>query len=199
MSSSREILFLKSILLDKNRNQCHRELRSSLAKIQRPSISKGRRSQYIPMSTGEAWSFVRNHYTMTLSTLDSFGFPHSTPVWYVVIDERIYFRAQPYKKKIQNLIKRPQVCGVVSDGEHYSDLRGVMIRGLARIVDSDRTKRKLVFAMLAEKYAILRDTKKMPRTWQERYGKEHRVVVEINPTNLVSWDNRKWLQPQSGN
>jgi PPOX class probable F420-dependent enzyme len=149
------------------------------------------------MTTAEAWSFLKNHYTMTLSTLDSFGFPHSTPVWYVAIDEKIYFRAQPYKKKIRNLMKRPQVCGVVSDGELYSELRGVMIRGLARIVDHDRSMRKQVFALLAEKYTSLRDTKRLPRTWQEKYGKEHRVVVEINPTSIVSWDNRKWLAPQS--
>ncbi len=149
------------------------------------------------MNSSEAWAFVRSHYTMTLSTLDSFGFPHSTPVWYVVIDGKIYFRAQPYKKKIRNLMKRPQVCGVVSDGEIYSNLRGVMIQGLARIIDHDRPKRNQVFSMLAEKYSSLRDTKRMPRAWQEKYGKEHRLVVEINPTNVVSWDNRKWLGIQS--
>jgi PPOX class probable F420-dependent enzyme len=171
-------------------------LKSSLAKVERPTISKGRRSQYIPMSLSEAWSFVQNHYIMTLSTVDSFGFPHSTPVWFLVIDGKIYFRAQPYKKKIRNLIKRPQVCAVVSDGELYTELRGVMIQGLAKIIDHDKPKRKLVFAMLAEKYANLRDTKKMPRIWQERYGTEHRVVIEINPTSIVSWDNRKWLGAQ---
>jgi PPOX class probable F420-dependent enzyme len=149
------------------------------------------------MSLGEAWGFLRSHYTMILSTLDSFGFPHSTPVWYVVIDGKIYFRAQPYKKKIRNILKRPQVCGVVSDGERYTELRGVVVQGLARIVDQDRSKRKQIFSMLAEKYANLRDTNKMPRIWREKYGTEHRVVVEISPTNIVSWDNRKWLGPQT--
>jgi PPOX class probable F420-dependent enzyme len=168
-------------------------LKSSLAKISRPTVGRERRSQYISMSSSEAWAFVKNHYTMNLSTLDSFGFPHAAPVWYVVFDGKIYFRAQPYKKKIRNLLRRPQVCGVVSDGEMYSELRGVMIQGLAKIVDGDRSKRKQVFSLLAEKYSSRRDTKKMPRTWQEKYGKEHRVVVEISPTNVVSWDNRKWL------
>ena len=172
-------------------------MRSSLAKIERPSISKLRRSQYIPMASSEAWSFVRGHYTMALSTLDSFGFPHVTPVWYVVNEGKIYFRAQPYKKKIRNLLRKPQVCAVISDGESYSELRGVMIQGLARIVDNEKSKRKQVFSMLAEKYVSRRDTGKMPRIWQEKYGREHRVVVEITPTNLVSWDNRKWLSANS--
>jgi nitroimidazol reductase NimA-like FMN-containing flavoprotein (pyridoxamine 5'-phosphate oxidase superfamily) len=134
---------------------------------------------------------------MTLSTVDSFGFPHSTPVWFVVIDGKIYFRAQPYKKKIRNLIERPRVCAVVSDGEFYSELRGVMIQGVAKIVDQDKSRRKQVFALLAEKYANFRDTSKMPIMWLEKYGSEHRVVVEITPTNIVSWDNRKWLTLQS--
>jgi PPOX class probable F420-dependent enzyme len=168
-------------------------MKSSLARINRPAIGKGRKSQYIAMSGPEAWSFLKNHFTMTLSTLDSYGFPHASPVWYVMIDGKIYFRAQPYKKKIRNILTRPQICGVVSDGEQYTELRGVMVQGLAKIVDHDRPKRKQVFSMLAEKYASRRDTNRMPRMWQEKYGKEHRVVVEISPTNLVSWDNRKWL------
>lgn len=130
---------------------------------------------------------------MILSTLDSFGYPHSAPVWYVVIGDKIYFRAQPYKKKVRNILKRAQVCAVVEDGEKYTELRGVMIQGLAKVVDSDKAKRKLVFSMLAEKYENLRDTDKMPKSWQEKYGKEHRVVMELTPTNIVSWDNRKWL------
>jgi PPOX class probable F420-dependent enzyme len=130
---------------------------------------------------------------MIVATVDSFGFPHVTPVWYVVSDGKVYFRAQPYKKKVRNLLKKPQVCAVVEDGEKYSELRGVMIQGLAKIIDHDRLKRKQVFSMLADKYSGLRDTERMPKSWQEKFGKEHRVVIELNPTKIVSWDNRKWI------
>jgi nitroimidazol reductase NimA-like FMN-containing flavoprotein (pyridoxamine 5'-phosphate oxidase superfamily) len=145
------------------------------------------------MTDQEAWSFIRTHPTMILSTLDAYGFPHAAPIWYVVINDRIFFRAQPYKKKVKNILRRPQVCGVIEDGEKYSELRGVMIQGLAKIVDNDKQRRKQVFSMLADKYADLRDTSKMPRAWQEKYGKEHRVVIEFTPTNIISWDNRKWV------
>ncbi len=163
-----------------------------LAKSQLRTVRR-RRSQYLPMTREEEWAFVKDHYTMVLSTLDSYGFPHVAPVWYVVIDGKIYFRAQPYKKKVKNILNRPQVCGVVEDGEKYSELRGIMIQGLAKVVDNDKSRRKQVFSMLAEKYASLRDTSRMPRLWQEKFGKEHRVVVELTPTNIVSWDNRKWV------
>lgn len=159
-------------------------------------LSGRSRSQYIPMSQSEAWYFIKNHYTMILSTIDSFGFPHVTPVWYVVLDGRLYFRAQAYKKKIRNILKKQQIAAVVEDGERYTELRGVMIQGIAKIVDHDKTRRELVFSMLAEKYANLRDTENMPKMWRERFGKEHRLVVEITPTKLVSWDNRKWVPPR---
>jgi nitroimidazol reductase NimA-like FMN-containing flavoprotein (pyridoxamine 5'-phosphate oxidase superfamily) len=130
---------------------------------------------------------------MVLATVDRRGFPQVTPIWYVVAGKRIFFRAQPYKKKIKNILVKPQVCGVVEAGERYSELRGVMIQGFAKIVDTEKPLRKQVFGMLAEKYQNLRDTEKMPKHWQNSFGKEHRVVVEIRPTNIVSWDNRKWV------
>ena len=158
-----------------------------------PHIGSVRRSQYIPMKQAETWSFVRSQYKMVLCTLDSYGFPHAAPVWYVVVDDKIYFRAQPYKKKIKNILKKPQVCAVIEDGEIYTELRGVMVQGLAKVVDTDKTLRKRVFDLLAEKYRERRDTDRFPKRWQETYGKEHRVVVEFKPTKIVSWDNRKWL------
>lgn len=155
---------------------------------------KRRHSQYIPMTRGESWTFVKSHYKMVLCSLDSDGFPHAAPIWFVVIDDKIYFRAQPYKKKIKNIMIRPQVCGVIEDGEIYTELRGVMIRGFAKIVDSDKPLRQRVFELLAEKYSSVRNTDKFPKSWQETYGKEHRVVVEFKPTSIVSWDNRKWIE-----
>lgn len=156
-------------------------------------VGRARRSQYLPMKQSEAWTFVQNHYKMVLCTLDSFGFPHAAPVWYVVIGDKIYFRAQPYKKKIKNILKKPEACAVVEDGDKYTELRGVMVQGLTKVVDTDKVLRKRVFDMLAEKYRPYRDTDRFPKSWQETYGKEHRVVVEFNPTKIVSWDNRKWL------
>jgi len=162
------------------------------SKVQ-PRIRKSRHTQYLPMTNWEAWTFIKTHYKMVLCTLDSHGFPHAAPIWFVVINDKIYFRAQPYKKKIENILNRPQICGVIEDGDKYTELRGVMLRGLAKVVDTDKALRKHVFDLLAEKYSSLRNTNRFPKEWQETYGKEHRVIVEFKPTNIVSWDNRKWV------
>ncbi|MGI0090200.1 MAG: pyridoxamine 5'-phosphate oxidase family protein [Nitrososphaerales archaeon] len=158
-----------------------------------PRVRRARHTQYLPMDGTDAWSFVKSNYKMTLCTIDPYGFPHAAPVWFVVIGDKIYFRAQPYKKKIKNILKKPTVCAVIEDGDRYTELRGVMIQGLAKVVDTDKALRKQVFDLLAQKYSGLRDTQRFPKNWQEKYGKEHRVVVEFKPTNIVSWDNRKWV------
>ncbi len=164
------------------------------AHYQEHKLHRFKHSQYKPMDFSDAWSFVENHYKMILCTLDSNGLPHAAPIWYVVIGDRIYFRAQPYKKKIKNILKRSEVCGVVEDGNRYTELRGAMIQGIAKVVDSNKTLRKQVFKLLAEKYESLRDTQRFPKSWQETYGKEHRVIVEFTPSNVVTWDNRKWIE-----
>ncbi len=160
----------------------------------RPKMSKAQRGQYLPMEDSEAWSFLQEHHKMILCTVDSHGFPHAAPVWYVLIGGNIYFRAQPYKKKIKNILRNAETCGVVEDGERYTELRGVMVQGIARVVDTYKQLRKRVFELLAEKYRDRRDTKRFPKVWQETFGREHRVVVEFKPTKMVSWDNRKWVE-----
>jgi nitroimidazol reductase NimA-like FMN-containing flavoprotein (pyridoxamine 5'-phosphate oxidase superfamily) len=159
------------------------------------SIRARRHTQYRPMSGDETWAYIKSQHKMILCSLDGRGMPHAAPIWYVVVDNKIYFRAQPYKKKIKNILRKPEVCCVVEGGEKYTELRGVMMQGLARVVDTDKVLRKQVFELLAEKYRDLRDTFRFPKSWQETYGKEHRVVVEFKPTNVVSWDNRKWIAP----
>jgi nitroimidazol reductase NimA-like FMN-containing flavoprotein (pyridoxamine 5'-phosphate oxidase superfamily) len=160
-----------------------------------PRLRVRRHTQYRPMSFEESWSFVKSQYKMILCSVDGRSLPHAAPVWYVAIGDRIYFRAQPYKKKIKNILRKPEVCGVVEGGDKYTELRGVMIQGLAKVVDTDKVLRKQVFDLLAEKYRDLRDTYRFPKSWQETYGREHRVVVELKPTSMVSWDNRKWVSP----
>ncbi len=158
-----------------------------------PRTNRSRHSQYLPMEDSEAWLFLQEHYKMVLCTVDSHGFPHAAPIWYVIIGNAIYFRAQPYKKKIKNILRKPETCGVVEDGERYTELRGVMVQGIAKVVDTDKLLRKRVFELLAEKYRKWRDTDRFPRIWQETFGKEHRVVVALKPMRIVSWDNRKWV------
>ena len=161
-----------------------------------PRVDRTRRNQYLPMNDSEAWSFVQSHFKMILCTVDSHSFPHAAPIWYVVMGDKIYFRAQPYKKKINNILKKPEACGVIEDGEKYTELRGVMIQGIAKVVDTDKALRKKVFELLAEKYRQRRDTDRFPKIWQDTFGKEHRVVVEFRPTKIVSWDNRKWIHSE---
>ena len=148
--------------------------------------------QYIPMSEKEVWSFLDTHKIMVVATVSRDGKPHNTPIWFVMKDGNIYFRAQHYKRKVRNLTEAPWVSCVVEDGEQYTELRGVMIQGKARVVEEESV-RNWVNTALAARYRGLRDTHRMPADWREQFEKEPREIIEIHPVMLVSWDNRKWL------
>ncbi len=130
---------------------------------------------------------------MVVATVAPDGRPQNTPVWYVVGGGKIYFRAQGYKKKIRNIKASPWVSCVVEDGERYTELRGVMIQGKARIA-RDASLRDWVMKSLAARYREERNTVKMPQEWQKKFETEPRVVVEVTPVKIASWDNRKWLK-----
>lgn len=149
--------------------------------------------QYIPMSEEEAWSFLSEHKILVVATVSSDGKPHNTPVWFLVRGREIFFRAQGYKKKIKNLAANPWVSCVVEDGEKYTELRGVMIEGKARVVE-DASLRDSVIKDLLARYRGERNTVEMPVEWRKQFEVEPREVVEVTPLKVVSWDNRKWLK-----
>ena len=128
---------------------------------------------------------------MSVATVDEMRVPHNTPIWYFIKGKKIYFRAQPYKKKILNIKSNPNVSCLVEDGRKYSELRGVVIQGTAMIVEEERV-RKIINEGLKTRYAKERDYENMPEHWRDRFLKEKRAIVEVTPKRILSWDNRKW-------
>ncbi|MBI2872168.1 MAG: pyridoxamine 5'-phosphate oxidase family protein [Chloroflexi bacterium] len=136
-------------------------------------------------------SFLKEGHTVIFTTLDRDGYPHSTPLWYVYLDGHIYTRTMRNSHKARNAARDHKVCCLVETGEHWRDLKAVVIRGRAEEV-ADQAERERVFAALAEKYAAFRqDQGQLPGRVQQHYSQE-RVVYRVVPEKKVlSWDNRK--------
>ncbi|MBI4257602.1 MAG: TIGR03618 family F420-dependent PPOX class oxidoreductase [Thaumarchaeota archaeon] len=149
--------------------------------------------QYIPMTEREVWGFLNNHKILVVATVAPDGRPHNTPVWYMVRGGKIFFRAQGYKMKIRNLAANSWVSCVVEDGDKYTELRGVVIHGKARVVKDASLKDSLIKDLLT-RYRKERDTEQMPAEWRKRFEAEPREVVEVTPVKIISWDNRKWSE-----
>lgn len=79
------------------------------------------------------------------------GEPHVFPMSFVLDEDRILFRTMA-GRKLDGIRANPRVCVEVSSfDEETGDWQSVIVRGTARLVDSDRV-RQSVIARLFSKY-----------------------------------------------
>lgn len=146
--------------------------------------------QYVAMSRKEVWSFLESQHRVYLGFAMENGYPHVTPIWFVVLGERLYMRAQSYKVKV-GLAANGKACVVIDDGDRYRELRGALMWGRSEII----TDKKLIAAVtkLFEAKYLGRQWKaeEMPKDWVKERSKERRAFIEFVPEKVDSWDNRK--------
>ena len=148
----------------------------------------------ITMSEAEILAFLDAGRTLQVSSLGRDGAPHLAPMWYVLDDGNVVFRSFTKSQKIVNLRRDPRLAVLVEAGKAYTELRGVMIRGRARLID-DRSYVLTVYGGLAERYAMVGDT---PRTLtgdelEAAFGghAEKNTAVLVEPEHVASWDHTK--------
>ena len=146
--------------------------------------------QTVQLDDAEIAEFLASHMKVQIGTLDAEGGPHLTTLYYVLDDEgRIAFWTYGASQKIVNLRRDPRIACLVEEGNEYFDLRGVSIRGRARLVeDFEGIKaigRKVVTVMAggvdvgAEGEAIV-----------EAQARK-RIGVIVEPVKVASWDHSK--------
>jgi PPOX class probable F420-dependent enzyme len=96
-------------------------------------MSAGR--QAVQLDDAETAAFLASHMKVQVATLGRDGGPHLTTLYYVMHDGQIAFWTYRSSQKIVNLRRDPRIACLVEDGEAYFDLRGVSVRGKARIID----------------------------------------------------------------
>ncbi len=142
------------------------------------------------MSRGEVWRFLRSQRRLYLGFAMETGYAHVTPIWFVVVGETVYMRAQDYKVKV-GLAAKGRACIAVDDGERYRDLRGVVMWGRTTIVSDPKTAAS-VTRLFDFKYSDLQwKAEEMPADWAGARAGERRAIIEFVPEKVDSWDNRK--------
>ena len=149
----------------------------------------------ITMTESERLEFLSAPRTLIVTTVDGRGYPHVTPMWYVVDDGKVVFRSFTKSQKIVNLRRNPRVGVLVEEGHAYQDLRGVMIQGQAILVDDPDFVLDL-YGRLAARYAFAGT---QPVTFPDRVSLEaafgrfapKNTAVVVDPVRITSWDHRK--------
>jgi nitroimidazol reductase NimA-like FMN-containing flavoprotein (pyridoxamine 5'-phosphate oxidase superfamily) len=150
------------------------------------------------MTESESWKHLAAQQTLFVSFVQEDGYPHVSPVRFVIIDQRIYFRGKSYKVKMKLADGAKVCCAWDNGGLRFWDLRGAVIFGRSRVID-DPDLLSHVARLLKAKYAG-RTAETGPdgsSRWMQARSLERPTVVEIQPERVSTWDNTKLL-PQHG-
>ena len=146
--------------------------------------------QAVQLDDAEIAEFLASHMKVQIGTLDASGGPHLTTLYYVLDDAgRIVFWTYGRSQKIVNLRRDPRIACLVEEGDEYFDLRGVSIRGRARLVEDFESiraiGRKVATAMAGGADLGVEGNEIVDAQARKRVG----VIVE--PLKVASWDHRK--------
>lgn len=141
----------------------------------------------LEMSEAERTSFLAERRTARLATNGPDGYPHNVPVGYHYHDGRLFVPSDEQSQKIANIRADDRVCSVVDEGRagvDYDSLKGVMLRGTATVFEDtghDEVHHDDILEAVFDGEILD----------QDRYDRVDRVVVEIDPEDVVTWDFSK--------
>ena len=145
----------------------------------------------VRLSEDETWAYLESGHTGILTTLRRDGAPVSLPVWYVVVDRRVYVRTPAGTKKVVRLTRDDRCSFLVESGTAWRELAAVHLSGRAVVVDDDAELASVGDALDA-KYAPFRTRRQaMPDATRSHYAQSS-VLYRIEPEGRVlTWNNAK--------
>jgi len=146
--------------------------------------------QAVQLEDAEITEFLASHMKVQVGTLGRDGGPHLTTLYYVLDDAgRIAFWTYASSQKVLNLRRDPRIACLVEDGDEYFDLRGVSIRGQARLVedlDGILAIGRKVVTRMAGGVDLGADGEAIVAAQARK-----RIGVIVEPDKVASWDHGK--------
>lgn len=145
----------------------------------------------VRMTEDEIWEYVSNGHTGILITLRRDGYPIGMPIWYAVVDRKIYVNTRG--KKLVRIRHDPRSAFLVETGDRWAELRAVHLTGKAEIIEPSAELRAQISAELERKYAPFRTARAaMPEATASAYRNANNGTVCFTPdARILNWDNNK--------
>ena len=147
------------------------------------------------MPPEEMREFLRTPRTAVLSSIGKDGFPHSVAMWFAPrMDSdtgELHMWAYRRSQKVLNLERDDRCAFMVEEGMAYNELRGILVRGRARIVEAPEE----VFEIgkrLYELYTLPAtgvSTEVAEAELRRQAGKRKGIVLPFE--RVASWDHSK--------
>ena len=149
----------------------------------------------ISMNDAEVREFLSSGAkVLDVATLGKDGSPHLAPMWYVMDDDKVVFRSFSKSQKIVNLMRDSRLTVLVEAGNAYANLRGVMIKGTAKLV-TDLQHVLEIYGGLAARYPVIGDAPVDldQADLQAAFGRiaPKNTAVIVEPIKVTSWDHTK--------
>jgi len=150
----------------------------------------------ISMTEAELLEFLsEGQKSLQVASNDPDGYPHLVPMWFVVEDGKRSC-SDPSRNRRRSYLRRdPNLTVLVEEGTGYTELRGVMVKGEANLVD-DADYCLDLYVALANRYAFFAGVE--PGATPEEEVREYfagfaakQTAVVVEPVEVVSWDYRK--------
>ncbi len=110
----------------------------------------------IHLTSEEAWDFVEGAHTGIFGTLRSDGVPIMLPIWFVVIERKIYVRTSADSKKAKRARRDPRASFLAERGERWAELQAVHMVGEIAEVDLESARGVEAEEKFTAKYAAFR-------------------------------------------
>jgi PPOX class probable F420-dependent enzyme len=142
----------------------------------------------IRMTDEEIDAYLDEQKTLQVASIDRDGTPHLVAMWYTRYKDRIGFWTYGKSQKVLNLQRDPRLTVMVESGEKYEELRGVMIKGHATIIDDPNEVLAFGEAVYVRYWGPIEH--EAVREGVRTMGAK-RVLILVEPDKIVSWDHRK--------
>ena len=148
------------------------------------------RRKLIEMTDEECSRFLEDTKTISVASLDPRGWPHVVAMWFCLIDGRVHMTTFKKSQKALNLRRDPRVTFLAESGPTYAELRGVMVRGEAQLIDDTEFCADVLLRVQRRGYfADVGEGPEVREALQAQATK--RVVIRIDPRRTSSWDHSK--------
>jgi nitroimidazol reductase NimA-like FMN-containing flavoprotein (pyridoxamine 5'-phosphate oxidase superfamily) len=123
--------------------------------------------------------FILRERVCRVGTVGEGGVPHLVPVCHVLSGGKLYFGSGDDARKVENLKANPRIAVTVDlYSDHWASLKGVMIRGTARLIERGprfQAARRKLYAKYPQ----------YPR--EAAISPSDSVIVEVTPTRVFAW------------
>ncbi|MFI5272964.1 MAG: pyridoxamine 5'-phosphate oxidase family protein [Ktedonobacterales bacterium] len=146
-----------------------------------------RRGQ-MQMSDEELQAYLEEQRSLAVATIGLDGYPHVVAMWFAVVNGEIAFWTYAKAQKAVNLRRDPRLTCLIESGDEYAQLRGVMIKGHAELIEDAAAVLRLgetIHRRYAGGVLSAEAARKVAAQAPKRIG------VIVRPEAIVSWDHRK--------